>query len=61
MDDIVKCTVMLADMDRWGAFNDVYRTYVTPPYPARSAFGANGLALGGLLEVECLAVARAKS
>jgi 2-iminobutanoate/2-iminopropanoate deaminase len=60
MDDIVKCTVMLADMEQWGAFNEVYRTYFTPPYPARSAFGANGLALGGLLEVECIAVAGAR-
>ena len=41
--------------------DDVYRTCFTPPCPARSAFGANGLALGGLLEVECIAVAGAKS
>lgn len=57
MDDIVKCTVMLADMSEWGGFNEVYRSYFTPPYPARSAFGASGLALGGKLEVECIAVA----
>lgn len=55
MDDVVKCTVMLADMDQWGDFNQVYQQYFTPPYPARSALGANGLALGGLVEVECWA------
>jgi enamine deaminase RidA (YjgF/YER057c/UK114 family) len=46
---------MLADMSQWGDFNQVYQQYFTPPYPARSALGANGLALGGLVEVECWA------
>jgi len=54
--DVVKCTVMLADIAEWAAFNDVYRTFFSPPYPARSAFGATGLALGARVEVECLAV-----
>jgi reactive intermediate/imine deaminase len=54
--DVVKCTVMLADIAEWAAFNDVYRTFFSPPYPARSAFGASGLALGARVEVECLAV-----
>jgi 2-iminobutanoate/2-iminopropanoate deaminase len=58
MSDVVKCTVMLVDMDEWGAFNEIYVEYFTPPYPARSAFGATGLALGGRLEVECIAAAR---
>lgn len=56
MGDVVKCTVMLADMAEWGRFNDVYRTYFTGRYPARSALGANGLALGARVEVECIAV-----
>lgn len=55
MDRVVKCTVMLEDMADWPAFNAVYRTYFSAPYPARSAFGADGLALGGKLEVECIA------
>jgi len=53
--DVVKCTVMLADMADWPAFNEVYVEYFDAPYPARSAFGASGLALGGSLEVECIA------
>ena len=57
MADLVKCTVMLADMSEWSMFNEVYKTYFTGRYPARSAFGANGLALGARLEVECIAVA----
>ncbi len=55
MDRVVKCTVMMADMDDWAAFNQVYITYFPGPKPARSAFGASGLALGALLEVECWA------
>jgi|TARA_R100000005_G_scaffold126_1_gene66 reactive intermediate/imine deaminase len=55
MSDVVKCTVMLADMSEWGTFNEVYRSFFTPPYPARSAFGANGLGLGARAEVECIA------
>lgn len=57
MSDVVKCTVMLADMADWPAFNAVYQTFFSPPFPARSALGANGLALGARVEVECMAVA----
>ena len=54
--DVVKCTVVLDDMKDWPAFNQVYVTYFPDgKFPARSAFGANGLALGALLEVECIA------
>ena len=54
--DVVKCTVMLDDMADWPAFNAVYRTYFpNGKFPARSAFGADGLALGALVEVECIA------
>ena len=54
--DTVKFTIMLADMGRWAEFNAVYLTYFDPArLPARSAFGANGLALGGEVEIECVA------
>lgn len=56
MKNIVKCTVMLADMSEWSSFNEVYKTFFTEIYPARSAFGASGLALGARTEVECLAI-----
>jgi len=55
MKQLVKCTVMLADMADWPAFNEIYKTFFTGNYPARSAFGANGLALGAKVEVECIA------
>jgi reactive intermediate/imine deaminase len=56
MSDVVKCTVMLADIAEWGTFNEIYVTYFKPPMPARSAFGASGLALNSRVEVECIAV-----
>ena len=57
-DDVFKCTVMIADMAKWGAFNKIYVTYFKPDHlPARSAFGANGLALGAQIELECWALA----
>ena len=59
LDDVVKCTVFLADMAEWGAMNDVYQTYFTNP-PARSALGASGLALGARVEIECVAVLNQK-
>jgi 2-iminobutanoate/2-iminopropanoate deaminase len=55
MRNIVKCTVMLADIGEWATFNEVYKTFFATPYPARSAFGASGLALGARVEVECIA------
>ena len=59
--DVVKCTVMLDDMKDWPAFNQVYVAYFPDgKFPARSAFGADGLALGALLEVECIAYAGKK-
>jgi reactive intermediate/imine deaminase len=59
--DVVKCTVMLDNMADWPAFNKVYVTYFPDgKFPARSAFGADGLALGALLEVECWAYAGPK-
>jgi reactive intermediate/imine deaminase len=54
--DVFKCTVMLADMVEWDAFNRIYVGYFEPGrLPARSAFGANGLALGARVELECWA------
>ena len=56
MDRVVKCTVMLADMNDWGAFNEVYLRYFKPGrLPARSVFGSSALAAGARVEVECWA------
>lgn len=54
MEQVVKCTVFLADMAEWGAMNDVYKTFFPNP-PARSAVGASGVALDARVEIECIA------
>ena len=56
MDNVFKCTVMIGDMKEWPLMNEVYVTYFKKDrLPARSAIGANGLALGAKVEIECLA------
>ena len=55
MEHVVKCTVFLADIDEWGAFNEVYKKHFSPPYPARSAMGVSGLAVNARVEMECIA------
>ena len=56
LDNLLRCTVMLADIAEWPAFNAVYAEFFTDlPMPARSAFGCNGLALGARVEIECTA------
>ena len=52
---LFKCLVMIDDIGEWPDFNSVYIQYFEKPYPARSAFGADGLALEASLELECLA------
>ena len=55
MDNVVKCTVFLADIGEWAAMNEVYKEFFTNK-PARSALGTSGLALGARTEIECIAV-----
>lgn len=57
LERVVKCTVFLADIGEWDAFNRVYREFFEDPHPARSALGASGLALDARVEVECIAAA----
>ena len=58
MDHVFKCTVFMADMKEWDAMNEVYTTFFPNHKPARSALGANGLALNAKVEIECLAKAK---
>ena len=55
-DHVVQCTVALADIKDWPAFNAVYRGYFTRHFPARMAYATGGLALGARVEVQCNAV-----
>jgi reactive intermediate/imine deaminase len=55
MKQIVKCTVMLTNITDFNSFNEVYTSFFSPPYPARSAFAVKKLALDSTVEVECIA------
>ena len=56
LEDLVKCTVFLADIADYAAMNEVYVTYFEGMQPpARSAMAGSGLALGALVEIECIA------
>ena len=56
MDDVVKCTVFLADFAEWGAMNQVYTTFFPKNKPARSAVAVSGMARNARVEIECIAV-----
>jgi 2-iminobutanoate/2-iminopropanoate deaminase len=56
MDNVVKCTILLTDMGKFAAFNEVYVSYFKPGHlPARTAMGVTALAASGNVEVECWA------
>lgn len=55
MDNVVKTTVLLADIQDFAAMNEVYATYFTQTPPARSAFQVANLPKGGLVEIELIA------
>ncbi len=52
---VVKCTVFLTDIRDYAAMNAVYVSYFPKDPPARSTVAGTGLALGGRIELECLA------
>lgn len=52
---VVKTTVFLADMGDFAAMNEVYSSFFSMPFPARSAVAVKTLPKGALVEVECIA------
>ena len=55
MADVVKTTCLLASIDDYPAFNDVYARFVGDPPPARAAFAVAALPRGALVEIEAVA------
>ena len=56
MDDVVKTTVFLSDMENFSAMNEVYATFFTEgKYPARSAVEVARLPKDALVEIEVMA------
>ena len=56
MDSVVKTTVLVADINDFGAMNEVYKTYFAEPFPARAAFQAANLPKNAKVEIEAIAV-----
>ncbi|MCZ6501465.1 MAG: Rid family hydrolase [Gammaproteobacteria bacterium] len=55
VDKLIKCTIFLGNMDEWGDMNIAYTEALGDHRPARSALGVSGIALGGSVEIECIA------
>lgn len=56
MCNVVKTTVLLADIADFAAMNAVYAEFFSAPYPARAAFQVACLPKNALVEIECVAV-----
>ncbi|MDD6111664.1 MAG: RidA family protein [Prevotellaceae bacterium] len=55
LSNVVKTTVLLADIADFGAMNEVYAEFFSAPYPGRSAFAVRDLPKGALVEIEMIA------
>lgn len=55
-ENVVKTTVLLADINDFATVNAVYGDVFPEPYPARSCFAVAALPMGGLVEIEVIAV-----
>ncbi len=56
MADVVKTTVLLANMGDFAAMNAVYAEFFSAPFPARAAFAVKDLPKAALVEIEAVAV-----
>jgi len=56
LDDIVKLTILLADLADFGKVNEIMATYFKPPYPARATYQVAALPKAAKLEVEGILV-----
>ncbi len=56
MADVVKTTVLLADIGEFAAMNAVYAEFFAAPYPARAAFQVAALPKAARVEIEAIAV-----
>ena len=59
LENVVKTIVLLDDIYDFKALNEIYGQYFKEPYPARSAFAVARLPLGGLVEIEVIAMRNA--
>jgi 2-iminobutanoate/2-iminopropanoate deaminase len=55
LDHVLKCNVYLRDINDFAAMNEVYATFFTAPFPARTTIQAGALPGGIAVEIECIA------
>ena len=56
MENVVKTTVLLSDINDFAAMNEVYATFFKEPFPARAAFQVAAIPKGAKVEIEAVAV-----
>ncbi len=56
LDDVVKLTLLMADLADFGKVNEIMATYFKPPYPARATYQVAALPKAAALEVEAILV-----
>ena len=55
LEDVMKCNVYLRDINDFSAMNEVYETFFSAPFPARTTIQAGALPGGIAVEIECIA------
>ena len=55
LDQVMKCNVYLRDINDFAAMNEVYATFFSAPFPARTTIQAGALPGGIAVEIECIA------
>jgi 2-iminobutanoate/2-iminopropanoate deaminase len=55
LEDVMKCNVYLRDINDFAAMNEVYETFFSAPFPARTTIQAGALPGGIAVEIECIA------
>ncbi|WP_083459710.1 RidA family protein [Jiangella muralis] len=53
---VTHCRIFLSDIDDFAAVNEIYASFFSTPYPARTTVQAGALPLGVKVEIECIAV-----
>lgn len=56
MDNVVKTTVFITDLNDFATVNKVYETFFNSPFPARSCIEISAIPKGCKIEIECIAV-----
>ena len=56
LDDVVKLTLLLADLNDFAAVNEIMAGFFSAPYPARATYQVAALPKGARIEVEAVLV-----